>query len=153
MKTIRQLSMLFLLLFVTHIAKAQSFDMPLNFDSTNVTYTLTDFGGNTSSVVADPVVSTNKVAKVIKSNTAAKFISTITYPFAGLGNEAIPQQETIVIKNATVWTNTSDSVLKEHDVYVVDGKIVLEKNDAFVIKTSTSGSLDIVLSVLENAIN
>jgi hypothetical protein len=33
------------------------------------------------------------------------------------------------------------------------GKIVLEKNDAFVIKTSVSGSLDVVLSVLENAIN
>jgi hypothetical protein len=33
------------------------------------------------------------------------------------------------------------------------GKIVLEKNDAFVIKTSISGSLDVVLSVLENAIN
>lgn len=33
------------------------------------------------------------------------------------------------------------------------GKIVLEKNDAFIIKTSTSGSLDVVLSVLENAIN
>jgi hypothetical protein len=33
------------------------------------------------------------------------------------------------------------------------GKIVLEKNDAFVVKTSISGSLDVVLSVLENAIN
>ena len=33
------------------------------------------------------------------------------------------------------------------------GKIVLERNDAFVIKTSSSGSLDVVLSVLENAIN
>jgi len=33
------------------------------------------------------------------------------------------------------------------------GKIVLEKNDAFVIKTSVSGSLDVVLSVLENSIN
>ena len=70
MKKIRQISMLFLLLFVTQIAKAQSFDMPLNFDSTNVTYTLTDFGGNVSSVVVDPVVSTNKVAKVIKTDSA-----------------------------------------------------------------------------------
>ncbi len=70
MKTIRQLSMLFLLHFVALIAKAQSFDLPLNFDSTNVTYTFTDFGGNASSVVADPVVSTNKVAKIIKSNIA-----------------------------------------------------------------------------------
>jgi hypothetical protein len=76
MKTIRQLSMLFLLLFVTQLAKAQSFDMPLNFDSTNVTYTLTDFGGNTSSVVTDPVVSTNKVAKAIKSNTAEVWAGT-----------------------------------------------------------------------------
>jgi hypothetical protein len=33
------------------------------------------------------------------------------------------------------------------------GKIVLERNDAFIIKTSSSGSLDVVLSVLENAIN
>jgi hypothetical protein len=33
------------------------------------------------------------------------------------------------------------------------GKIVLEKNDGFVIKTSVSGSLDVVLSVLENSIN
>ena len=33
------------------------------------------------------------------------------------------------------------------------GKIVLERNDAFVIKTSVSGSLDVILSVLENSIN
>jgi hypothetical protein len=33
------------------------------------------------------------------------------------------------------------------------GKIVLEKNDAFIIKTASSGSLDVVISVLENAIN
>lgn len=33
------------------------------------------------------------------------------------------------------------------------GKVVLERNDAFVIKTSVSGSLDVILSVLENAIN
>ena len=30
----------------------------------------------------------------------------------------------ILIKNATIWTNNGDSVLKDHDVYVVDGKIV-----------------------------
>jgi hypothetical protein len=76
MKTIRQLSMLSLLLFVTQLAWAQSFDMPLNFDSTNVTYTLTDFGGNNSSVVNDPTASTNKVAKVIKTTSAAVWAGT-----------------------------------------------------------------------------
>lgn len=30
----------------------------------------------------------------------------------------------ILIKNATVWTNESDTVLKDYDVYIVEGKIV-----------------------------
>lgn len=32
--------------------------------------------------------------------------------------------DAILIKNATVWTNEQDSVLKEYDVYITDGKIV-----------------------------
>jgi imidazolonepropionase-like amidohydrolase len=30
----------------------------------------------------------------------------------------------VLIKDATVWTNNNDSVLKEYDVYITDGKIV-----------------------------
>jgi hypothetical protein len=51
----------------------------------------------------------------------------------------------ILLKNGIIPVNESLNPLA--------GKIVLEKNDAFVIKTSVSGSLDVVLSVLENAIN
>jgi hypothetical protein len=51
----------------------------------------------------------------------------------------------ILLKNGVIPVNESLNPLA--------GKIVLEKNDAFVIKTSVSGSLDVVLSVLENAIN
>lgn len=50
-----------------------------------------------------------------------------------------------LLKNGAIPVNESLNPLA--------GKIVLEKNDAFVIKTSTGGSLDVVLSVLENAIN
>ncbi|MCF8253788.1 MAG: T9SS type A sorting domain-containing protein [Bacteroidia bacterium] len=50
--------------------------LPINFDSTNINYTMTDFGGNSSSVVADPMNSSNKVAKVIKSNTAELWAGT-----------------------------------------------------------------------------
>jgi imidazolonepropionase-like amidohydrolase len=32
--------------------------------------------------------------------------------------------DAVLIKNATIWTNESDSILKEQDVYIVDGKIV-----------------------------
>ena len=51
----------------------------------------------------------------------------------------------VLLKNGTIPVNESLNPLA--------GKIVLERNDAFVIKTSVSGSLDVVLSVLENAIN
>jgi imidazolonepropionase-like amidohydrolase len=32
--------------------------------------------------------------------------------------------DAVLIKNATIWTNESDSILKEQDIYIVDGKIV-----------------------------
>ncbi len=70
-----------------------------------------------------PLAAENKKADSVKLNTAAKFVSTITYPFAGLGNEAIPQQETIVIKNATVWTNEKEGRLTNTDVLLKAGKI------------------------------
>lgn len=35
----------------------------------------------------------------------------------------------------------------------IGGKVVLERNDAFIINTNQTGALDVVLSVLENAIN
>lgn len=62
----------------------------------------------------------------------------VIYPFTAYG-EALPDEanlfkdswnkfknrySAILIKNATVWTNEADSVLTEHDVYVVEGKIV-----------------------------
>ena len=50
---------------------------PISFDSATVTYTLTGFGGaEDSSVVADPVGGTNKVAKVVRSATAETFAGT-----------------------------------------------------------------------------
>lgn len=35
----------------------------------------------------------------------------------------------------------------------ISGKIVLEKYDAFIITSTESGSLQVILSILENAIN
>lgn len=62
----------------------------------------------------------------------------IIYPFTAYG-EALPDEKglfkenwnkfknrynAILIKDATVWTNNGDSVLKEYDVYITNGKIV-----------------------------
>lgn len=47
----------------------------------------------------------------------------ITYPFVAYGNKEIPKQETILIKNATVWTMEADGVLENTDVLLQNGKI------------------------------
>ncbi|RFM30637.1 amidohydrolase [Deminuibacter soli] len=47
----------------------------------------------------------------------------VTYPFDGYGWEELPKQETILIKNATVWTNEKDGKIEGTDVLVKNGKI------------------------------
>ena len=54
------------------IKVGRQIDLPLAFDDPNYDYTMSDFGGNVSSMAADPVVSTNKVMKVDK-NVGAEF--------------------------------------------------------------------------------
>ena len=58
-----------------------------------------------------------------KENDSTKALAKITYPFVGFGNETIPAQETILIKNATVWTSEKEGVLQNTDVLVKGGKI------------------------------
>ncbi|MFN3840147.1 MAG: amidohydrolase family protein [Cyclobacteriaceae bacterium] len=47
----------------------------------------------------------------------------VIYPFIGHGYSTLPVTETMLIKNATVWTNESDGILQNTDVLVKDGKI------------------------------
>ncbi len=73
----------------------------------------------TASLVGPLVV----VAEPKKATDSIKLISKVTFPFVGLGNEVIPQQETILIKNATVWTNEKEGILQNTDVLLKSGKI------------------------------
>ncbi|MCB9293941.1 MAG: fasciclin domain-containing protein [Lewinellaceae bacterium] len=63
----------FLLLGITGFAQ---FNLPLDFESSTITYVLTDFGGNTSLVVTDPTDVTNNVAQSTKTNTAELWAGT-----------------------------------------------------------------------------
>ena len=47
----------------------------------------------------------------------------MVFPFSSYGEVQLPVQETILIKNATVWTNETDGVLQNTDVLVKNGKI------------------------------
>jgi imidazolonepropionase-like amidohydrolase len=48
----------------------------------------------------------------------------ITFPNIAFGNSTKPKQETILFKNATVWTGEKEGVLKETDVLIENGKII-----------------------------
>jgi imidazolonepropionase-like amidohydrolase len=87
------------------------------------------------------IVDTSK-AKTNEKKPAEKIdYGKVFYPFGAYG-EALPEAtklkdvikekwrnyknryDAILIKNVTIWTNESDSILKDHDIYMVEGKIV-----------------------------
>ncbi|MEI6817870.1 MAG: amidohydrolase, partial [Bacteroidota bacterium] len=62
----------------------------------------------------------------------------VTYPNEAYGWKDAPKQETVLIKNATVWTNEKEGILQNTDVLIQGGKITkvgkdLEASGAKVI--------------------
>jgi len=47
----------------------------------------------------------------------------VIYPFIAHGTPSLPVAETMLIKNATVWTNETEGILQNTDVLIKDGKI------------------------------
>ena len=62
-------------------------------------------------------------SKDTTTTDALREIMPITYPNVGLGNTTQPSQQTLLFKNATVWTSEAEGILKNTDVLVKDGKI------------------------------
>lgn len=57
-----------------------------------------------------------------KSNKPERALSVIS-PNTAFGFEAVPPQQSVLLKNATVWTAAKSGVLKETDVLIKNGKI------------------------------
>ncbi|NVJ63907.1 MAG: amidohydrolase family protein [Flavobacteriaceae bacterium] len=75
----------------------------------------------------------------------------VSYPNKAFGNIQLPKQQTILFKNATVWTSEAAGILEHTDVLVKDGKIAkigtnLSARNAQVIdatgKHLTAGIID-----------
>jgi len=82
-----------------------------------------DAAGNRTTWSATLISALNTTADKKKEADSAQNLAKITYPFVGFGNETIPSQETILIKNATVWTSEKEGVLQNTDLLVKAGKI------------------------------
>lgn len=89
-------------------------------------------------------------------------ISPVTFPNMAYGYSKKPTQQTILFKNATVWTNEKEGILETTDVLVKNGKIdAIGKNisDATAIiidakgKHLTSGIIDEHSHIALNSVN
>lgn len=86
--------------------------LPVTFESSTVDYGLISFGGTASTVVVDPTLSTNKVAKVIK-NAPETWAGTTITGAAELGfSPAIPFTSTNRKMNIRVWSPTSGTTVR-----------------------------------------
>lgn len=68
-------------------------------------------------------VKTNDTDKNKNKQSKNNEMFAITYPNVGYGNVEKPQSNTIIFKNATVWTNEKEGILKNTDVLIENGKI------------------------------
>lgn len=50
-------------------------------------------------------------------------IGNVIYPFVAYGFEETPKAETVLFKNATIWTNEADGIVTETDLLIENGKI------------------------------
>lgn len=51
------------------------------------------------------------------------YMSPVTFPNNGYGFDKLPEEQTTVFRNITVWTNEADGILENTDVLIKDGKI------------------------------
>ena len=103
-----------------------------------------------------------KGSKKKQDDTDFPILMPVSYPNIGLGNFTQPEQETILIQNATVWTSEADGILENTDVLLKDGKISqigknLRAKRARVIdgtgKHLTAGIIDEHSHIAASAIN
>ncbi|PWA09312.1 putative Ig domain-containing protein [Flavobacterium laiguense] len=88
--------------------------LPVSFDDATVDYSLIGFGGaEGSTIVVDPTLATNKVAKVVKSATAELWAGTTVSAAAGLGfSSAIPFTATVTKMSVRVWSPNAGTIIR-----------------------------------------
>ena len=92
-------------------APLSQIDLPVTFESPTVDYTITDFGGNTSTMVTDPTNPANTVMQVLKDAGAQLWAGTTISTPAGLAS-AIPFTATETFMSVRVWSPTAGTPIR-----------------------------------------
>ncbi len=132
-------------------------------NSTTITGKAILSNGNEVNFVANKTPDSKVTDKTKKSSKKDVFeMSPITFPNVAYGFDKQPTKQTLLFKNATVWTNEVYGILKNTDVLVKDGKIFkigtnLKLSSATVIdatgKHLTAGIIDEHSHIATSAVN
>ncbi|MEO6169087.1 MAG: amidohydrolase family protein [Chitinophagales bacterium] len=82
-----------------------------------------DPGGNWINWSAQYAAAYQQKADTSKKKEKPKSDGTVLYPFIGYGNASLPKPENFLFRNATVWTNESEGILQNTDIFISGGKI------------------------------
>jgi hypothetical protein len=102
-------------------------DLPVTFEDANVDYLLTDFGGNTSSIVVDPTDANNTVAQSIKGDMAELWAGTTIGGDAGFAN-AVPFTADDTKISVRVWSPDAGIPVRLKVEDAADAGIFVEKD-------------------------
>jgi imidazolonepropionase-like amidohydrolase len=123
------------------------------------------FAKHTESTPSENKVSENKEEddeEDDKKEDKIEKVSPLTFPNKAYGFKELPKAESLLFKNATVWTNEKDGVLDNTDVLIKNGKIAqigknLSDGSAKVIDASgkhiTAGVIDEHSHIAASSIN
>lgn len=83
------------------------------------------FDGDGKSVNWSATIQGSKSAPAIETKKSPEVpqVGDVIFPFTAFGAKEKPKQETILIRNATVWTNEKEGILSNTDVLLDKGKI------------------------------
>tara|TARA_Y100000034_G_scaffold137038_1_gene219415 strand:+ start:369821 stop:372841 length:3021 start_codon:yes stop_codon:yes gene_type:complete len=118
--------------------------------------------GSTTNWMATMKKDSKKAAKKKSTKQTTPTVLPVSFPNIGMGNFVQPKQQTILIKNTTVWTSEADGILENTDVLLKDGKIAkigknLKARRALVIdgkgKHLTAGIIDEHSHIATSAVN
>ena len=86
-------------------------DMPVTFEDPLADYTMTDFGGNASTLITDPTDPANTVMEVIKTNSAQTWAGTSIGTPSGFATDiAFTATETFI--SVRVWSPTANTPIR-----------------------------------------
>ncbi len=96
---------------IEQVYGGKQIDWPVDFEEEDINYTMTDFGGNSSSLEVDPTNASNHVIKVIKTDEAATWAGTTIGTNAGFATD-IPLSLTNALMTVKVWSPEANTPIR-----------------------------------------